>query len=204
MGHWIDEAYRKTEQHEELADRLARAERGGDVGLAARLRRGIAYLLNMEWLDAFYEGYEVTPQSMKLMRDGIVPVAGAAFGPKEPRRGNRVLDDYAATFSAAVDKKHWVHDSPCDLVGVRFNTGASDRTTGSDVSDVNRNGTTIFTTQANRPTQPAATIGDWTVGFPDGVKTNVAGDTASWDGDTASTGGTGKTKVTLALAYRLS
>lgn len=179
---WVHPEYQNRERHEELADRLARAERSGNVGLAGRIKQSILDLFSEEW---------------------------AAFGPREPRRGIRVLEHYtAAAITAAALKQEWLIDQAMELVGIRINNAASDRTTGSDVIDINRaaapgaSAVTIFTTQANRPTSAAASTGDWTIGFPDGLRAYVAGDVLSYDIDTASTGGTGKTRLTMAIALR--
>jgi len=121
----------------------------------------------------------------------------------ESIRGVRFLDDYvsgAATTGA--NKKEWVINRPGKICGVRPNSGASDRTTGSDVIDVKINGTSIWATAANRPTQAAATTGAYTTSPPDGTTSVRAGDVVSYEWATVSTGGTGKTRNTITIAVR--
>lgn len=128
-----------------------------------------------------------------------------AFGPKEPRRGQRVLEDYvSAALTAGTNKREWIIDAPCELVGARIDSGGAGAGAGSSTIDINKNGTTIFTTQGNRPTIATAATGDWTTGFPDlaaGLQLK-AGDVIGYDVDAipATTGHT-RTKIALALRY---
>lgn len=126
-----------------------------------------------------------------------------AFGPKEPRRGTRMLEDYvSAALTAGTNKKEWVIDAPCELLGIRIDSGGAGAGAGSSTIDINKNGVTIFTTQANRPTIATASTGDYTTGYPDGITQLRAGDIIAYDVDAipATTGHT-RTKIAIALRY---
>lgn len=60
-------------------------------------------------------------------------------------------------------------------------------TAGSTIVDINKNGTTIFTTQANRPTLAFDDANGWAVAIPD-VLVCVAGDVFALDIDQIATG----------------
>jgi len=185
---WLSEEFINEERHAELAYLLSLSD---DVKRMAALQAEIDALWAAEWGEAAGMG----PRA----------IGGAAYL-AENMRGSRTCEDYLASVTTGTAKKAWVIDRPMKLAGVRLNTRASDRTTGSDVADVNKNNVTMFTT---KPTQAAATIGDWTVVPPDASGTAAevltvfkAGDELSWDVDTASTGGTGKTVVSVAILLR--
>jgi hypothetical protein len=67
----------------------------------------------------------------------------------------------------------------------------------SQIFDVNKNGTTLFTTQANRPTVAAAAVSA-SVALPD-VKTLALGDVITVDCDQVGSGTAG-TGFTIAIA----
>ena len=69
----------------------------------------------------------------------------------------------------------------------------------SVILDVNKNGTTIFGTQANRPTIAAAAVSANSGAFS--VKSFAAGDVITVDGDQVGSGTAG-TGFTVAIAYR--
>lgn len=75
---------------------------------------------------------------------------------------------------------------PCKVVEVRTVAGVAP-TVAANITDVNKNGTTIFTTQANRPTIAiAATVSNAAV--PDAAAATLAkGDVLSFDTDQAGT-----------------
>lgn len=58
---------------------------------------------------------------------------------------------------------------------------------GSSIFDIHKNGTTIFTTQANRPTVAFNDANGWAVATPD-ITSFVAGDVLTFDIDQAATG----------------
>lgn len=75
----------------------------------------------------------------------------------------------------------WRFPFAASLLGVSAAVGVAPTGT-SIIVDVNKNGTTIFTTQANRPTIPISTFHSGTEDVPD-VTTIVAGDYLTIDRD---------------------
>lgn len=114
-------------------------------------------------------------------------------------RGTRTLDDYAsAALTTGTNKREWVVTRAGRIVGVRLNSGGTGTGAGSSTIDVNINGTTIFTTQANRPTIATASTGDWTVLSPDGNVAVREGDVISYDVD-AIPATAGHTRTAIAI-----
>ena len=94
----------------------------------------------------------------------------------------------AGNQSVGTNKCTWVIPNDSYIVDVRADAGTAPATTALIV-DVNKNGTTVFTTQANRPTIAAAGNASTTV-LPD-VTAVAAGDRLSFDVDQVGTGTVG-------------
>lgn len=68
----------------------------------------------------------------------------------------------------------------------------------SDIVDVNKNGTTIFTTQANRPTLVSGDTGMFTRGYPE-VTSLQPGDILSFDLDQVASTGSARFKIAIVV-----
>ena len=90
--------------------------------------------------------------------------------------------------SAAADKNYWLVPVACTVTDVRAYANTAP-TTQSLIVDVNKNGTTLFTTQGNRPTIAAAGNASTTT-LPD-VTSLAAGDRLSYDIDQVGSGTVG-------------
>lgn len=119
----------------------------------------------------------------------------------EPRgnygQGIHVFEHYSAgALTAATLKYEWIVPFNCSIIDVLADSEGANGGTDDDILDVNRNGTTIFGTQANRPTLTADDTGAFTVGKWS-VTELRAGDVLSYDVD--AVGATGSTRFKLAV-----
>lgn len=130
------------------------------------------------------------------MADTAITVDNPLFG-----QGILVLEHYtSAALTAATEKKEWVvpFNAVIREVIVDSETAGSGGT--SDILDLNKNGTTVYTTQANRPTLLVGNTGKWTqAGKPEVTKVK-AGDILSYDIDQICTTGSARVKVVIVLA----
>ena len=128
--------------------------------------------------------------------------------------GNKVLSftDYVSgALTAATIKKEWVVPFFCSIVDVIVDSETNGVGGGTGtIIDVNRNGTSIYTTQANRPTLRANDTGNYkwqTNGtvprqIPD-VTRLVPGDVLSYDVDQIqTTSGVTRTKIAIIVDNR--
>lgn len=116
---------------------------------------------------------------------------------RSPFPARVVFDHYqASALTTGTNEYEWT--APCDLkiLDVLVHSGAAGSGGTSTIIDVNKNGTTIFTTQANRPTLLAADSGAYARKPPE-VTSIKAGDTIGYDIDQISTTGPTRTKVTI-------
>jgi hypothetical protein len=92
----------------------------------------------------------------------------------------------AGTLTASAKAVRWVAPYACRVKYVRTVVATAPTVSGSVTVDVNKNGTTIFTTQANRPSIPfGSTVSTSTTGTPDAAAASLAaGDVLSFDVDT--------------------
>lgn len=102
-----------------------------------------------------------------------------------------ILSDYvAAALTTGTKKKQWVCPVNGYIEQVVVHNGAAGSGGTSDIIDVNKAGTTIFTTQGRRPTQLSGDTLAYTVGEIE-VTQVQAGDIISYDVDqVCSTGST--------------
>lgn len=115
-----------------------------------------------------------------------------------------VLEHYTnAAITTGNQKKEWVIPFYYRILDVIVDSETAGQTGGtSDIIDVNINGTTVYTTQANRPTLLLADTGMWTeTGEPE-VNTGGPGDIISYDIDQICTTGSARVKVTILLGMR--
>lgn len=118
-------------------------------------------------------------------KEGIIPVATFSMMTDE-------------TLSAAAGKARWI--APCDGTITAVKACSISAPAGSAIIlDVNKGGTTIFTTQANRPTIAAAATTATTAGEPE-VTDFSAGDVFTVDVDQVGSGTAG-TGFTVSIAY---
>lgn len=105
-----------------------------------------------------------------------------------------------AALTAANTKWEWVCPFYGSIRDVICDSETAGQTGGtSDIVDVNKNGTTIFTTQANRPTLLLGDTGMFTRGVPDVTAIN-AGDILSFDVDQICTTGSARFKIAIVVA----
>lgn len=119
---------------------------------------------------------------------------------REPRPFpfRHVFDDYvAAALTTGTVKRRWV--APCDLRILDVIVDSEIAGTGgtSNIIDVNVNGTTIYTTQANRPTLLTGNTGMYTEAGEPEVRNLKAGDIVTWDVDQVSTTGASVTSIAI-------
>ena len=110
-----------------------------------------------------------------------------------------VFEDYSnGAITAGTNKREWIipfngHivDVICDSAGVGGNNSQA------DIIDVNLNGTTIYTTQGNRPSLPQNNTGLFAeAGEPDITALRV-GDTLSYDVDQVDATGSNRFKISI-------
>jgi hypothetical protein len=102
------------------------------------------------------------------------------------------------TLSAAANKARFV--APCDGKIVNLSACSISAPAGSSIIlDVNKGGTTIFTTQGNRPTIAASATTATVAGLPEVVEFS-AGDVFTVDVDQVGSGTAG-TGFTVAVAF---
>ena len=114
-----------------------------------------------------------------------------------------VLEHYTnAAITTGTEKKEWV----CPIYGRIVDVIVDSETAGSggtsDIIDVNIGGTTIYTTQDNRPTLLLADTGLWTEAAEPEVQNVSPGDIISYDIDQICTTGSARVKVTILIARR--
>lgn len=114
-----------------------------------------------------------------------------------------ILEHYtAAAITTGTEKKEWV----CPIYGRIVDVIVDSETAGSggtsDIIDVNIGGTTIYTTQGNRPTLLLANTGLWAEAAEPEVQNLSPGDIVSYDIDQICTTGSERVKVTILIARR--
>jgi hypothetical protein len=116
-----------------------------------------------------------------------------------------LLADYYsnAAITAAPNKAERTAPAPCRIVAIEARAEGAGVGAGSSTIDINKNGTTIFTTQANRPTIATASTGELTILSPDGETSLNAGDRISIDVD-AIPATTGHTRVSVSVWAELA
>ena len=103
----------------------------------------------------------------------------------------------AAALTTGTAKHRWVAPTDMRILDVIVNSGAAGTGGTSTIIDVNVNGTTIYGTQANRPTLLVADSGFYTKAGPNSVTHVKAGDVITYDVDQIST--TGPTLTNIAI-----
>lgn len=108
----------------------------------------------------------------------------------------------AAALTTGTAKWEWVVPVNCHIVDVICDSETAGAAGTSDIIDVNLNGTTIYTTQANRPTLLAANTGMFTeAGEPEVTAIN-GGDVLSFDVDQIANTGSARFKIVIVCAPR--
>lgn len=133
-----------------------------------------------------------------------------AVAPKIPRgTGVHVFSHYiSAALTTGTNKWEWRVPFACRIVDVLFYSGTAGSGGVSDIADVNINGTTIYTTQANRPTLLTGDTGRWTyagvgvdIQSPE-VATMRAGDVLGFDIDQIASTGSARVTVSIIVVRR--
>ena len=106
-------------------------------------------------------------------------------------------DFVVAPLTTGALKRQWVAPAKMRLRSVKVYSPAVGAGGTSTIIDVNKNGTTIFTTQANRPTLLLANSGFYTIALPPEIVMFDEGDIISYDVDQITTTGPANTSVSL-------
>lgn len=112
-----------------------------------------------------------------------------------------VLTHYiAAALTTGTAKWEWVVPYRCRILDVICDSETAGTTGGtSDIIDVNKNGTTIYTTQARRPTLLLANTGMFSETAEPDITTVAPGDIISFDVDQVCTVGSARFKIAILL-----
>ena len=115
-----------------------------------------------------------------------------------------ILEDYSnAALTTGTEKKEWVCPIYGRIVDVIVDSETAGLTGGtSDIIDVNIGGTTIYTTQGNRPTLLLADTGLWAEAAEPEVQNLSPGDIVSYDVDQICTTGSARVKISILIARR--
>lgn len=107
-----------------------------------------------------------------------------------------------SALTAAAAKKEWIVPFRGRIIDVIIDSETANSGEQADIADVNINGTTIYTTQANRPTLGAANTGMWAEAGEPEVTTLLAGDILSLDIDQIATTGSARVKALIIVRRR--
>jgi len=132
------------------------------------------------------------------MTDFPIDVRSGRFG-----NGIVVLEHYiAAALTTGTEKWEWI----CPIDGTIQDVICDSATAGSggtsDIIDVNKNGTTIYTTQANRPTLLSGDTGMFDEAKEPQVTSVRAGDIISFDVDQIASTGSARFKINVIIRGR--
>jgi len=122
-----------------------------------------------------------------------------AVAPRDNRVGvnTYIMEHYTvAALTTGTNKHQWIAPFNLRIVDVIVNSEAGGSGGTSTIVDVNRNGTTIYTTQANRPTLLLADTGQYAEA-PDATLRCNAGDVIAYDIDQITSTGPTLTTVTV-------
>lgn len=137
--------------------------------------------------------------------------AQTGFKPRTTRYGvvEEILRDQSvAALTTGTAKGRWLVPCFATILDVICNSGTAGSGGTSDIIDVNLNGTTIFTTQANRPTLLVGDTGLFSlsglgvVQMPPEVTSVVPNDIITWDVDQICTTGSALFTIAIVLAKR--
>ena len=104
--------------------------------------------------------------------------------------------------TTGTEKCEWIVPFNCQILSVICDSETAGVTGGtSDIIDVNKNGTTIFTTQSRRPTLLYLDTGQFTTGVLEIISLSV-GDILSYDVDQICTTGSARFKIAILVAPR--
>lgn len=105
----------------------------------------------------------------------------------------------AAALTTGTAKWEWICPFYATIRDVLCDSETAGQTGGtSDIIDVNKNGTTIFTTQGNRPTLLYQDTGMFTRGYPE-ITSLQPGDILSFDVDQVCTTGSARFKIAIVV-----
>lgn len=109
-----------------------------------------------------------------------------------------IFEDYSSgAITSGTVKREWVVPFDCHILDVICDSETAGSGGTSDIIDVNRNGTTIYTTQANRPTLLVTNTGMFAEAGEPEVRQLVAGDVLSYDIDQIATTGSARFKIAI-------
>ena len=105
----------------------------------------------------------------------------------------------AAAITAGTVKCEWIVPFDCRILDVICDSETASVGGTSDIIDVNVNGTTIYTTQANRPTALSTNTGMFTEAGEPEVTRLKAGDVLSYDVDQVCATGSARFKIAIVV-----
>lgn len=117
----------------------------------------------------------------------------------------------SAAITAGTGKWKWIVPCYSRIADIIVHSATAGSGGTSDIIDVNLNGTTIFTTQGNRPTLLVGDTGQWTVSglgatnslaSADGTLVLVPGDYITYDIDQVCTTGSALVDIAIILVKR--
>ncbi len=132
-------------------------------------------------------------------------MADTAITARVPRgRGFQNLQDFSnGAITTGTAKREWIVNFHGRIVDVICDSEAAGSGGSSDIIDVNINGTTIYTTQANRPTLNSGDTGMFSEASLPEVVTVVPGDIISYDVDQVCAGaGSTRFKILISIVER--
>ena len=114
-----------------------------------------------------------------------------------------VFEDYSnAALTAGNQKREWIVTFYGRIVDVICDSETAGSGGTSDIVDIHKNGTTIYTTQGNRPTLLVGNTGMFTEAGEPEIRTVVPGDILSYDVDQICTTGSARFKISIVCVER--
>lgn len=107
-----------------------------------------------------------------------------------------------AALTTGTSKAVFVITRPSRIIDVLIYSGTAGSGGSADIIDVTLNGTTIYTTQANRPTLAQGDTGMWTEASEPEVTVLNAGDIITIDVDQVASTGSAVVSVNITLVAR--
>ena len=115
------------------------------------------------------------------------------------------MEHYTAdALTAAAGKATWMVPCKGRIAAIQIKSGAAGTGSGNTVIDINKNGTSIFSTSGNKPTLLAADSGFYTVGEMDAENGPMVeeGDIISYDVDSVpNSAGPTLTSVLISIVF---
>ncbi|KKM80337.1 hypothetical protein LCGC14_1340930 [marine sediment metagenome] len=131
----------------------------------------------------------------------MTDVAVTVGGIREGRFGTGlvVLEGYSLAAITATTFKDWICPIHGRIVDVVVDSETANSGESSDIMDVDINGTTIYTTQGNRPTLPTSDTGLWAEAAEPEITVVRPGDIITATVDQIATTGSARVKMLVLI-----